>query len=139
MAQTVEEIMTRDPRCVDVADNVADAARQMRDGDFGSVIVLRDGQVAGIVTDRDIAIRAVAEARDPQSTSVGDICTTGVQTLEPQQPIAAAVQAMREHDVRRVPVVADGRPVGILSLGDLALEQDPQSVLGDISAAAPDQ
>jgi signal-transduction protein with cAMP-binding, CBS, and nucleotidyltransferase domain len=97
------------------------------------------GEAWRIVTDRDIAVRAVAEERDPQSTSVSEICSSGVATLEPEQSIDAAVQAMREHDVRRLPVVKHGRPVGILSLGDLAVERDPESVLADISAGSPDQ
>jgi CBS domain-containing protein len=139
MAGTVGDIMTRNPRTVDAGDSVVDAARQMRDGDFGSVLVLRDGQVEGIVTDRDVAVRAVAEGRDPESTAVEEIWSTGVVTLEPGQSIEEAVRAMREHDVRRVPVVENGRPVGILSLGDLAVEQDPESVLADISAGSPDQ
>ena len=139
MARTVADLMTRDPRTVDAGDTVVDAARQMRDGDFGSVLVLRDGQVDGIVTDRDIAIRAVAEGRDPESTPVTDVCSTGVATVEPGQSIEEAIQAMRDHDVRRLPVVENGRPVGILSLGDLAVERDPESVLADISAGSPDQ
>jgi CBS domain-containing protein len=139
VAQTVEEIMTRNPRTVDAGDSVLEAARQMRDGDFGSVIVMRDGRVDGIVTDRDIAVRAVAEGRDPESTQVSEVSTSGVATIEPGQSIDDAVEAMREHDIRRLPVVEDGRPVGILSLGDLAVERDPQSVLADISASSPDQ
>lgn len=59
--------------------------------------------------------------------------------LEPRQSIDEAVQAMREHDIRRLPVVDDGRPVGIVSLGDLAVERDPDSVLADISTGSPDQ
>jgi CBS domain-containing protein len=139
MAATIGEIMTRNPRTVDVGDTVIEAARQMRDGDFGSVLVLRDGQVDGIVTDRDIVVRAVAEGRDPESTKVADVSTSGVATVEPGRSIQEAVQTMREHDIRRLPVVEDGRPVGILSLGDLAVEQDPESVLADISAGSPDQ
>jgi CBS domain-containing protein len=139
VAQTVEEIMTRNPRTVDAGDSALEAARQMRDGDFGSVIVMRDGRVDGIVTDRDIAVRAVAEGRDPESTQVSEVSTSGVATIEPGQSIDEAVEAMREHDIRRLPVVEDGRPVGILSLGDLAVERDPQSVLADISASSPDQ
>ena len=139
MAQTVEEIMTRNPRTVDAGDSVLEAARQMRDGDFGSVIVMRDGRVDGIVTDRDIAVRAVAEGRDPESTQVSEVSSTGLATIAPDQSIDEAVEAMREHDIRRLPVVEDGRPVGILSLGDLAVERDPQSVLADISASSPDQ
>jgi CBS domain-containing protein len=139
MARSIGDIMTRNPRTVDAGDSVLEAARQMRDGDFGSVVVLRDGRVDGIVTDRDIAVRAVAEGRDPQSIQVSEISSTGVATVEPSQSIDVAVQMMREHDIRRLPVVEDGRPVGILSLGDLAVERDPESVLADISAGAPDQ
>jgi CBS domain-containing protein len=139
MARSVGDIMTRNPRTVDAGDSVAEAARQMRDGDFGSVLVLDNGRVDGIVTDRDIAVRAVAEGRDPESTQVSEIYSTGVATVEPSQSIEDAVQTMREHDIRRLPVVENGRPVGILSLGDLAVEQDPESVIADISASSPDQ
>jgi signal-transduction protein with cAMP-binding, CBS, and nucleotidyltransferase domain len=139
MARTVEEIMTHDPRTVDADDPVIEAARQMRDGDVGDVIVTRDGQVNGIVTDRDIVIRAVAEGRDPQSTPVGEVCTGDVRSLQPSQSVDEAIQTMREHDIRRLPVVDGGRPVGIVSLGDLAVERDPDSALADISAASPDQ
>jgi CBS domain-containing protein len=139
MARSVGDIMTRNPRTVDAGDSVVEAARQMRDGDFGSVLVLRDVRVDGIVTDRDIAVRAVAEGRDPESTPVSEISSTGVASVEPNQSIEEAVQTMREQDIRRLPVVENGRPVGILSLGDLAVEQDPESVLADISAGSPDQ
>jgi CBS domain-containing protein len=139
MARSVGDIMTRNPRPVEAGDSVAEAARQMRDGDFGSVLVLDNGRVDGIVTDRDIAVRAVAEGRDPEFTQVSEIYSTGVATVEPSQSIEDAVQTMREHDIRRLPVVENGRPVGILSLGDLAVERDPESVLADISASSPDQ
>jgi CBS domain-containing protein len=139
MARTVEQIMTHDPRTVDAQDTVTDAARQMRDGDVGDVIVMQGGQVSGIVTDRDIVIRAIAEGRDPNSTPVSEVCTSDVTTLDPQQSIDEAIQMMREHDIRRLPVVTNGRPVGILSLGDLAVERDPESALADISTGSPDQ
>jgi CBS domain-containing protein len=139
MAQTVEEIMTTDPRTVNAGDNVLDAARVMRDSDIGDVIVVEDGQVTGIVTDRDIVVRAVAEGRDADSTTVGDICTTGIEAIEPSASVDDALRKMREDDIRRLPVVKNGRPVGIISLGDLAVEREPDSTLADISAAAPDQ
>jgi CBS domain-containing protein len=139
MARTVEEIMTHDPRTVDAGQPVAEAARQMRDGDVGDVIVTRDGQVSGIVTDRDIVVRAIAEGRAPESTPVSEVATSDIRALEPSQSVDQAVQAMREHDIRRLPVVDGGRPVGIVSLGDLAVERDPDSALADISAASPDQ
>jgi CBS domain-containing protein len=139
MARTVDEIMTHDPRTVDAGDTLTDAARQMRDGDIGDVIVMRDGQVDGILTDRDIVIRAIAEGRDPGATPVSEVATSDPVTLDPEQSIDEAVQTMREHDVRRLPVVKGGRPIGILSLGDLAVERDPESALADISTGSPDQ
>ena len=138
MSQTVEEIMTPDPRTANVDDTVQDAARMMKDNDIGDVIVVADGQVTGILTDRDIVVRAVAEGSDASSTDVGEICTTGIEAIEPDATVDDALRTMREHDIRRLPVVKNGRPVGIVSLGDLAVERDPDSTLADISAAAPD-
>ena len=138
MAQTVEEIMTRDPRTVDSSDTITDAARVMRDSDIGDVVVMDGGQVSGIVTDRDIVVRGIAEGREAESTSVGDVCTTGVETVDPSASVDDALRIMREHDIRRLPVAKSGRPVGIISLGDLAVEREPDSTLADISAAAPD-
>lgn len=139
MARTVEEIMTRDPQTVSADDPIVDAARIMRDRDIGDVIVLQNGDVGGIVTDRDIAVRGVADGRDPESTSVSEVCTTGIETIEPNASVDDALRKMREADIRRLPVVEGGRPVGIISLGDLAVEREPDSTLADISAAAPDQ
>jgi CBS domain-containing protein len=139
MAQTVEEIMTTNPRTVNAGDTLLDAARVMRDNDIGDAIVVEDGQVTGILTDRDIAVRAVAEGRDADSTTVGEICTTGIKAIEPDASVDDALRAMREEDIRRLPVAKNGRPVGIVSLGDLAVEREPDSTLADISAAAPDQ
>jgi CBS domain-containing protein len=139
MAQIVEEIMTTNPRTVNVDDTVLQAAQLMRDNDIGDVIVVDDGQVTGILTDRDVVVRALAEGRDPESTTVSEIATTGVQAIDPDASEDDALRTMREHDIRRLPVVKNGRPVGIISLGDLAVEREPDSTLADISAAAPDQ
>lgn len=131
--------MTINPRTVKVDDTVKDAAVVMRDSDIGDVIVIEDGQVTGILTDRDIVVRAVAEGRDAESTTVSEICTSGIQAIEPDASVDDALRMMREEDIRRLPVVKNGRPVGIISLGDLAVEREPDSTLADISAAAPDQ
>jgi CBS domain-containing protein len=139
MTRTVEEIMTREPRTVNAGDPVIDAARIMRNDDIGDVIVVENGNVEGIVTDRDIVVRDVAENRDPASTPVREVCTTGVEALEPGASVDDALRKMREADIRRIPVVEDGRRVGIVSLGDLAVEREPDSTLADISAASPDQ
>ena len=137
MARAVNEVMTHDPQTVDLGDTLAEAARVMREADVGPVLVLDDGRVAGILTDRDIVVRAIADGRDPQSTPVREACSADVVTLSPDQDLDEAIRLMRERDVRRLPVVQDGRPAGILSLGDLAVERDSDSALADISAASP--
>ena len=137
MAGTVEEIMTRDPRTVEIGGSLVDAARAMRDGDIGNVIVTDGGRVAGIVTDRDIVVRAIAEGRELQSTKVGDVCSSSPRTLEPGDTVEAAVQVMGENSIRRLPVVSDGQLVGVLSLGDLAQDRDAGPPLANISAASP--
>ena len=131
--------MTRDPRTVNADDPIVEAARIMRDSDIGDVIVLQGGEVGGILTDRDIVVRGVADGRDGESTSVSDVCTTGIEAIEPSASVDDALSRMREADIRRLPVVQDGQPVGIISLGDLAVEREPDSTLADISAASPDQ
>ena len=137
MARTVNEVMTADPRTVAKGDPVADVARHMRDGDVGAVIVVDEGAVSGIVTDRDIVVRALAEGRDVSSTTAGEIATASTVTVEPDQSASDAARLMREHDIRRLVVVQGGRPVGIVSMGDLAVALDDESALADISAASP--
>jgi len=137
MAEYLREIMTQKPVTLQTSDTIVAAARSMRDANIGDVVVLENGQVCGILTDRDIVVRALAEGRDPARTTVGDICSRELTTLSPQDTIGNAVAVMRDKAIRRLPVVAEGRPVGIVSLGDLALERDPQSALGAISAAPP--
>ena len=134
MAQSIREIMTADPRNLDTGATVQDAAREMRDGDVGDVLLVEDGRLAGLVTDRDIVVRAVAEGRDPARTPVGEIATRDVIALTPDQTVDDAIRIVREQNVRRIPVVQDGRPVGIVSIGDLAIERDPDSALADISS-----
>jgi CBS domain-containing protein len=137
MARTVEEIMTRDPRTVEIGDSLVDAAREMRDGNIGNVIVTDGGRVAGIVTDRDIVVRVIAEGREPQRTTIGDVCSSGPRTLEPGESVDVAAQAMGENGIRRLPVLRDGELVGVLSLGDLAQDRDAGLPLAEISAASP--
>jgi CBS domain-containing protein len=139
MAQHLRDIMTQNPVTVQTSDSITAAARTMRDGNIGDVVVLESGQVRGILTDRDIVVRALAEGRDPGGTTVGEICSRELTTLSPAYAIADAVAVMREKAIRRLPVVEDGRLVGMVSLGDLAVERDPKSVLGGISAAPPNR
>jgi len=132
---TVREAMTPDPRCVDAGATLTDVAAEMRDGKVGSILVTEADTLTGIVTDRDIVVRAVAEGSDPGQTRAGDVCTSDPHTLAPDDDLGDAVRKVQSDDIRRLPVVEDGKPVGILSLGDLAERLDPDSVLADISAA----
>jgi len=136
--QSVGDIMTRPPRTIDVTASVMDAATLMREGDFGDVVVLEDGRLCGILTDRDIVVRVLATGDDPSSVRVGDVCSRVLTTVSERDRISDAVRLIRAKAVRRLPVVDDdGKLVGIVSLGDLALARDPKSALGDISAATP--
>jgi len=137
MALTVNQVMTHDPDTVDVSATVADVARVMRDDDVGAVLVTENGKLRGIVTDRDIVVRVIAENRDPNSTRAGDVIDDELITVNPDQDAHEAARLMREHDVRRLPVVQGDRPVGIVSIGDLAVALDENSALADISAASP--
>lgn len=140
MAQSIREVMTENPLVCPADTTVADAARQMKDRDIGDVLVEKPaGGLCGVVTDRDIVTRAVAEGRDPASTRLDDVCNHELFTLTPDSTVEDAVRLMREHAVRRVPVVEADRAVGIVSIGDLAVERDTNSVLADISAAPGDR
>lgn len=139
MTQTIREIMTPDPISLSADSTIAEAAKDMREADIGSVIVLDQGEVCGIVTDRDIVIRAIAQDKDPARTSLRDICSKSPTTLSADSPIDQAVGLMRQKAIRRLPVVDGGQPVGIVSLGDLALDRDPRSTLANISQAAPNK
>jgi CBS domain-containing protein len=135
VATTVAEIMARDPQTVQADAPVREAAQRMRDADTGDVVVLEGGRLVGIVTDRDIAVRVVAEGGSAD-TPVRDACTADPTTITPDTRIEQAVALMRDRAIRRLPVVEGDRPVGVVSLGDLAIERDEDSVLADISAAA---
>lgn len=137
MMTKVRDIMTPAPTGVTHVESVAAAARIMRDAGIGTVLVLDEGKVRGIVTDRDIVVRVLAEGGDAMATRVGDICSTDLFVLGPDDDVTEATRVMRENGVRRVPVVDNGTPVGVVSIGDLALWLDEGSALADVAAAPP--
>lgn len=137
MAQQVREIMTSTPVTVGALTAVSEVAHRMRDEDIGAVLVTEGDQLRGLVTDRDLVVRVLAEGRDPGETTVQDACSPDLVTVAPDDDVDRAIQLMSEHSLRRLPVVEGTAAVGIVSLGDLAIERDPTSALGDISAAAP--
>ncbi|MFY1680866.1 CBS domain-containing protein [Micromonospora sp.] len=134
---TVGEFMTTRLVTMDGNDTLAAAAQEMRDSAIGDVVVTNGDDVVGIVTDRDITVRGVAEDRDPSRTRLQEIISRDVITISQYDDAVAAAELMRTYAVRRLPVVDDGRLVGLVSVGDLAVEREPQSVLADISADDP--
>jgi CBS domain-containing protein len=136
--QTIDQVMTRDPVTIEEGSPVIEAARLMRDANIGDVLVSRpDGSICGIVTDRDLALNVVAEGANPNDMTVRDVCSHTIESVGSGDPVGKAVGKMREKAIRRLPVIDDGQLVGIVSLGDLAMERDPESALADISEAPP--
>lgn len=137
--QTIGDVMTANPRTFSTDATIREAAEEMRLSSIGAVVVEEDGEICGILTDRDIVVRCIAAGGDPGQDTIGPICSREITTLTPNDDVDRAIAVMREKGIRRIPVVENGKPVGMVSLGDLALERDPRSALGGISAAAPNQ
>jgi CBS domain-containing protein len=139
MTQHVRDIMTTAPVTVEPQASVANVAKLMRDQNIGAVLVTEKDHLRGLVSDRDLVVRALAQGADPEQTTVANACSDDLVTIGPDDDLDRAVGMMREHSVRRIPVVEGDQVVGIVSLGDMAIERDPRSVLGDISAARPNE
>ena len=140
MPQSIKEVMTPNPVTLPSSAPLTEAAKAMRDADIGDVIVTDDsGKVFGVVTDRDIVIRALADGRDPGQTPVGDIATKDLVAVSSDSAVERAISLMRDKAVRRIVVTEGDQPVGIVSIGDLAIERDADSALADISRAEPDR
>jgi CBS domain-containing protein len=138
MSQTISQVMTPDPWTVRENAPIQEAARIMRDADIGDVIVIRDDDsVCGIVTDRDLVVRGLAASADSTKMKMADVCRHEVVSISSGDPVDQAVPLMREHNIRRLPVIDGSRLVGIVTLGDLAIDRDPNSALADISKSPP--
>ena len=133
--QLVRDIMTTAVIGLGENASLVEAARHMRLNDIGDVLLLDGDSVRGIVTDRDIVVRALAADKDPSTTTIGEIASPDPVTIGPDEPASHAVQLMRDRALRRLPVCEDGHVVGVISLGNLAAERDPESALADISTA----
>ncbi|MFD8427779.1 CBS domain-containing protein [Streptomyces coelicoflavus] len=139
MAQMVRDVMTAAPIEVSPRAFVSDVASRMRDEDIGAVLVTEDGHLRGLVTDRDLTVRVVVEGGDLSNSRVRDACSGDIVSVSPDDQVDRAVHLMRAKAIHRIPVVDPDRDcvVGLVSLGDLAVERDRHSALGDISAADP--
>ena len=119
--------MTVRPRTVKAGDSVVEAAKLMRGEDSGIAPIVDGDRLVGVVTDRDIAIRVVAEGRDPHATTVAEVASQNLVTIDPEQELDEALRLMGRHQVRRLPVVEeDGKLVGIVAQADVARHADAE-------------
>jgi CBS domain-containing protein len=133
---SIREVMTEGPLTLPETASVTQAARMMRDAGIGAVLVVNgSSELTGVITDRDIVVRVLAAGQDPAQTRIGDIASEAACYLSPEDSIEDAVEMMGDYQVRRLPIVEDGRAIGIVSLGDLAELRAPETALGRISAA----
>jgi signal-transduction protein with cAMP-binding, CBS, and nucleotidyltransferase domain len=120
MNAKVRDVMTPGPIGVDYYQSIGDAARTMRDWGVGAVLVLLGHALHGLVTDRDLVVRAVAESRGAEEP-VGPLASCDLIGVDADDDTDVAARLMRQHAVRRLPVIDDGQVAGVVSLGDLAL------------------
>lgn len=134
----LKQIMTSPVISVEPDESVEVAARTLEHYNIGALPVCRGGRLYGVVTDRDLVIRCVAAGKDPAKTPVREIMTTRVVSAKPEMDAAVAASLMGREQIRRLPVVENGRVQGMVSLGDLAvIEQnayDAADALGEISS-----
>jgi CBS domain-containing protein len=121
MAKSIRDLMTSNPCSIDADKPVSYAAKMMRDEDVGLAPIVEGEKLIGTLTDRDIAIRVVAEGKDPESTTVREVASTRLVTLDPEQDLDEALRLMAQNQVRRLPVVEeDGRLAGVVAQADVA-------------------
>ena len=135
--QQLKELMSRDVKVVDPDMSIVEAAKKMRDGDFGMLPVGEDDRMIGTISDRDIVIRAVAEGKDT-NTKVRDVMSEGIAWAYEDDTVEQAARIMSARQVRRLPVLdRNKRLVGIVALGDFAVEsseiQPAAKALAEIS------
>ena len=112
--------MSSAPVCVASTETVSTVAKAMKEHGVGTALVLAGGRLSGLVTDRDITVRVLAENRDPVTALVGEICSSEVAVLSPDDDVEQAGRLIRERAMRRIPVLQDGIPVRVVSVGDLS-------------------
>jgi len=131
MALLVRHVMTEEPKAARPDMTAADAAGLMRTFDVGAIPLVEDDRLVGLVTDRDLVVRALAHRADPAQVRLGEIATTATVTISPDAQLSEARDLMAERRVRRLPVTKDGRLVGMVSLGDIALADASPRAVGE--------
>jgi CBS domain-containing protein len=120
----IREIMSTEIKKATPDNTLIDIAAMMRDEDIGALPVVQDGELRGIVTDRDIVVRAIAEGKEPSTTTVQEVLSEEVESVEPDDDIEEAANVMAAHQIRRLPVVEDGKLIGMVSLGDISVKHE---------------
>ena len=135
---TARDIMTTDPQCVQEGESLQDAARIMADLDVGALPICGDDdRLHGMITDRDIVVSCLAKGLDPGEVRARELADEKIFTVDASASVDHVVEEMKQHSVRRVPVIEDHRLVGIVSQGDVATAADKEStgeLVGNISA-----
>ena len=141
MAKSVRDAMTEDPRSIGASASIVEAARLMREQHIGSLPVTDDERLVGMITDRDITTRVVAESAVPEKTSVGDVYSRDLIIVEPDNDLDQALQLMARHQVRRLPVVENGKLVGMVAQADIALRENERTgeLVGAISEPSEEE
>jgi CBS domain-containing protein len=141
MANSIRDAMTEDPHSIGTSASVVEAAQLMREQHIGSLPVTEDERLVGMITDRDIATRVVAESAMPDATSVGDVYSRDIISVEPNKDLDEALLLMARHQVRRLPVVENGRLVGMVAQADIALKQNAKTgeLVGAISEPSEEE
>jgi CBS domain-containing protein len=124
---TVRDSMTENPKTVAANAPASEAAKLMAQENVGSLPVVEGDELVGIVTDRDLVVQVVARGQDPDRVRVSDIHSERPVVATPDEPLDQALQRMASEQVRRLPVVAEGRLVGILAQADIAREAQAES------------
>ena len=141
MAKTAKDVMTQGAECIGENESVAEAAKKMAQLDVGALPICgEDDRLKGMLTDRDIVVKVLAQGKDPESTNAGELGEGKPVTIGADDSISDAIGTMKEHKVRRLPVIDGHELVGIVSQGDLAQHVDEEDVgdLVETISAAPD-
>ena len=141
MTKSVRDAMTDDPRSIHASASVVEAARLMKEQHIGSLPVTEDERLVGMITDRDITTRVVAESAVPETTSVQEVYSRDLISVEPDDDLDEALHLMARHQVRRLPVVENGKLVGMVAQADIALKEKERTgeLVGAISEPSEDE
>ena len=126
-----KDVMTRDPVTLGPLATLGEAATLMRQEDCGSIPIVEDGRLVGIVTDRDIVVRAVAAGKDARNTKVREVMSADPVCISPDTDMDEAAKVMADRQIRRLPVVEDGKLAGILVIGQIARRDPDEQQTGE--------